>query len=73
MRLVYQQLVRAEKWLRKPDSARIRVEKIQIRLKEFLSIWAGNFFHARRGKVVSRRSIRRTLANRGAQVAAIAH
>src|SRR6266481_4231884 len=72
-RFVHKQFVGAEKRLRKSYAARISVEEIQIRLKEFFSVWASNFFHARRGKIVSRRCVRRTLANRGAQVAAIAH
>src|SRR5712672_1047996 len=72
-RFVHKQFVGAEKWLRESYAARISVEEIQIRLKEFFSVWANNFFHARRGKIVSPHRIRRTLANRFAQVSAIAH
>src|SRR5882672_9656882 len=72
-RFVHKQLVGAEKWLRESNAARISVEEIQIRLKEFFSIWASNFFYARRGKIVGPHRIWWTFANRGAQVAAIAH
>src|SRR6266853_6487648 len=72
-RFVHKQFVGAEKRLRKSYAARISVEEIQIRLKEFFSVWASNFFHARRGKIVSPHRFWRTLANRGAEVSAVAH
>src|SRR5712671_4636899 len=73
VRFLHKQFVGAEKRLRESYAARISVKEIQIRLKEFFSVWASNFFYARRGKIVGPHRIRRTLANRGAQVAAIAH
>src|SRR5712675_2979419 len=72
-RFVHKQFVGAEKRLRESYAARISIEEIQIRLKEFFSVWASNFFHARRGKIVGPHRIWWTFANRGAQVAAIAH
>src|SRR6267378_8051772 len=72
-RFVHKQFVGVEKRLRESYASRISVEEIQIRLKEFFSVWASNFFYARRGKIVGPHRIWRTLANRGAQVAAIAH
>src|SRR6267154_2082583 len=72
-RFVHKQFVGAEKRLRESYAARISIEEIQIRLKEFFSVWASNFFHARRGKIVGPHRIWRTLANRGAEVSAVAH
>src|SRR6266481_6505313 len=72
-RFVRKQFVGAEKRLRESYAARISVKEIQIRLKEFFAVWPSNFFHARLGKIVGPHRIRRTFANRGAQVAAIAH
>src|SRR5713226_10674597 len=71
-RLLHQQLMRAEERLRKSDTARVRIEEIQVRLEEFLGARANRLFQPRWRKHLGRRRIRRALANRGAQVAAIA-
>src|SRR5438309_8455346 len=72
-RLVHQQFMHAEERFGKSDAAWVCVEQIQIRLEKLLRVWASDFFHARRGKVIGGGRIRRAFADRRAQVPAVAH
>src|SRR6266404_3330619 len=72
-RLLHKQCMRAEKRLGKADAARVCIEEIQVRLEELLRARTNCLFQSRRRKDFNRRRIRRVLANRTAQVTAIAH
>src|ERR1700730_3810476 len=69
-----EQYMRAEKRLGKADATWVGVEKVQVRLEKFLGVRPQGLFRAygnQRAVVVG--GCRRAFADRGAQIAAVAH